>query len=226
MVVQIEEYRSRRKVELCVGKEENGFNNSTSRENFWHSMQNVILIKLGNVPLFINVTNKTDSATDGEDDEWRSQGWCFWMWSYFKRRKIFVRLSCLNRLSSCDFLVYAIWTQKCNLHKGRPQRNVIFWMGGDYIPNTLFQLCGLETAWKIPKSQQKSVNIWKCDAFCNTWHISSENMMFGCVYLRLLNMIRRKLSVTKVQNQWVPQSQTKVWWKIQNKWRCHQGHLL
>ena len=43
-------------------------------------------------------------------------------------------------------------------------------------------------------------------------------MMFGCVYLRLLNMIRRKLSVTKVQNQWVPQSQTKIWWKIQNNW--------
>ena len=40
------EYRFSMKVELCVGKEENSLNNSHSRENFWHSMQNVILIKL------------------------------------------------------------------------------------------------------------------------------------------------------------------------------------
>ena len=69
-------------------KEENGFNNSTSRENFWHSMQNVILIKLANVLVFIKVTNNgilikenwrySWFLPDDEDDNWRRryQAWC------------------------------------------------------------------------------------------------------------------------------------------------------
>ena len=45
------------RLNFVAEKRRNGFNNSTSRENFWHSMQNVILINLANVPLFIKVTN-------------------------------------------------------------------------------------------------------------------------------------------------------------------------